>query len=47
MKLNNNKEYLFSNDGRTWEKGILTRVDNHVFPYCANYTRYRYIRKVG
>lgn len=38
------KIYQFSNDNKNWTRGLLTRVDNHVHPYCANYTRYNYIK---
>jgi len=45
VKLNLYKIYLFSLDGAKWVEGKLTRVDKHMYPYCANYSRWLYIKE--
>lgn len=45
MKFKLGKTYLFSNDGVNFTIGMLTRVDNHIYPYCANYQRYSFCKE--
>ena len=45
MKIKLHRTYLFSNDKINWEEGKLTRKDRHVYPYCANYKRFKYIKE--
>jgi hypothetical protein len=37
--------YYFSYDGKSWEYLQLTRVDRHIYPYCADYRRFKHARK--
>jgi len=40
-------KYLFSNTGEQWEEHTLTRVDKHIYPFCADYRRFKYIKELN